>query len=110
MRPREGVPHASAETTATPSTIKEPNLEKLAEHYAAIIAEIGGDLNSEGIRGTPIRAARALLEMTEGARMGTERLATMLEAECHQAVCHDMVIVEGIEEVGLCGIICCQSG
>ena len=34
--------------------------------------------------------------------MGTEKLTTMFEAECHQAVCHDMIIVEGIEEVGLC--------
>ena len=82
--------------------MKEPNLEKLAEHYAAIITEIGGDLNSEGMRGTPMRAAKALIEMTEGSRMGTDRLTTLFEAECHQAVCHDMVIVEGIEEVGLC--------
>lgn len=82
--------------------MKEPNLEKLAEHYAAIITEIGGDLNSEGMRGTPMRAAKALVEMTEGSRMGTDRLTTLFEAECHQAICHDMVIVEGIEEVGLC--------
>jgi GTP cyclohydrolase IA len=26
----------------------------------------------------------------------------MFKAECTQAVCHDMVIVEGIKEVGLC--------
>ncbi len=82
--------------------MKEPNLEKLAEHYAAIITEIGGDLSSDGMRGTPMRAAKALVEMTEGSRMGTDRLTTLFEAECHQAVCHDMVIVEGIEEVGLC--------
>src|SRR5688572_33189240 len=82
--------------------MKEPNLEKLAGHYAAIIAEIGGDLSSEGMRGTPMRAAKALVEMTEGSRMGTERLGTMFEAECQQAVCHDMVIVDGIKEVGLC--------
>jgi GTP cyclohydrolase IA len=80
----------------------EPNIEKIAEHYAAIITEIGGDLQSEGMRDTPRRAAKAIVEMTEGSRMGTERLTTMFEAECHQAVCHDMVIVEGIEEVGLC--------
>jgi GTP cyclohydrolase IA len=79
-----------------------PDVKKIAEHYAAIITEIGGDLNSEGMKGTPLRAAKALVEMTEGSRMGTERLTTMFEAECHQAVCHDMVVVEGIEEVGLC--------
>jgi GTP cyclohydrolase IA len=81
---------------------REPNIAKLAEHYAAIISEIGGDLKSEGMRDTPMRAAKALVEMTEGSRMGTERLVTMFEAECHQAVCHDMVIVEDIHEVGLC--------
>lgn len=82
--------------------MNEPNIEKLAGYYAAIITEIGGDLSSEGMRGTPLRAAKALVEMTEGSRMGTEHLTTMFEAECHQAVCHDMVIVEGIQEVGLC--------
>ena len=80
----------------------EPNVAQIAEHYAAIITEIGGDLTSEGMRGTPLRAARALVEMTEGSRMGTEKLLTMFEAECQQAVCHDMVIVEDIHEVGLC--------
>lgn len=82
--------------------MKEPNLAKLAEHFAAIISEIGGDLNSEGMRGTPLRAAKALVEMTEGSRMETSHLTTLFETECHQAVCHDMVIVQGIEEVGLC--------
>jgi GTP cyclohydrolase IA len=82
--------------------MKDPDIQEIAAHYAAIITEIGGDLNSAGMRDTPMRAAKALVEMTEGSRMGTERLTTMFEAECHQAVCHDMVIVEGIEEVGLC--------
>jgi GTP cyclohydrolase I len=82
--------------------IAAPDVAKIASHYAAIIAEIGGDLNSEGMRDTPTRAAKALIEMTEGSRMGTAKLLTMFEAECQQAVCHDMVIVEGISEVGLC--------
>jgi len=34
--------------------------------------------------------------------MGPDLLTTMFETECHQAVWHDMAIVEGIEEVGLC--------
>ena len=81
---------------------KTPDVTKIAEHYAAILTEIGADLTSEGLRDTPRRAAKAIVEMTEGARMGTEKLITMFEAECQQAVCHDMVIVEGINEVGLC--------
>lgn len=85
-----------------PENSKSPDVAKIASHYAAIIAEIGGDLTSEGLRDTPLRAAKALVEMTEGSRMSTEKLTTMFEAECRQAVCHDMVIVDGIEEVGLC--------
>jgi GTP cyclohydrolase I len=89
--------------------MKEPNLEKLAEHYAAIIVEIGGDLTSEGMRGTPLRAAKALVEMTEGSRMGTDRLTTMFEAECHEAVCHDMVIVwRGLKRWVSASITCYQ--
>ena len=82
--------------------MNEPNIATIAEHYAAILTEIGADLNSEGMRATPMRAAKALVDMTEGSRMGTDRLTTMFEAECQKAVCHDMVIVEGINEVGLC--------
>lgn len=98
LKRRDQAPNSQPPTT----TMNDPNIEKIAEHYAAIITEIGGDLKSPGMRDTPMRAAKALVEMTEGSRMGTERLVTMFEAECHQAVCHDMVIVEGIKEVGLC--------
>lgn len=80
----------------------EPDVTKIAEHYAAIFQEIGVDLSQEGLRDTPKRAAKALVEMTEGSRLGVEKLTTMFEAECTQAICHDMVIVEDIHEVGLC--------
>lgn len=80
----------------------EPDVARIAEHYTAIFTELGVDLSQEGLRDTPKRAAKALVEMTEGSRLGIEKLTTMFEAECTQAVCHDMVIVEGIHEVGLC--------
>ncbi len=82
--------------------MQTPDLNRIAEHYAAILREIGADLNSEGLRETPMRAAKGILEMTEGSRMDTAQLTKMFKAECTQAVCHDMVIVEGIHEVGLC--------
>jgi GTP cyclohydrolase IA len=80
----------------------QPDLNKIAEHYSGILKEIGADLDSEGMKATPMRAAKAFVEMTEGSRMTTDQLLTMFQAECNTAVCHDMVIVEGIKEVGLC--------
>ncbi len=82
--------------------MKQPDTHKIAEHYAAILTELGADLNSEGMRETPMRAAKAAVEMTDGSRMPTEQLTKMFKAECQKAICHDMVIVEGIHEVGLC--------
>lgn len=82
--------------------MKQPDLTTIAEHYAGILKELGADLNSEGMRETPLRAAKALVEMTEGSRLETDQLTKMFKAECRTAVCHDMVIVEGIREVGLC--------
>src|SRR5512135_262937 len=82
--------------------MKEPDINKIAEHYSAILQEIGADIHSEGMRETPRRAAKALVEMTEGSRMETDALTKMFKAECQQAICHDMVIVEGIVETGLC--------
>ncbi len=79
-----------------------PDVQKIAEHYSAILTELGADLNSEGMRETPMRAAKAMIEMTEGSRMDTAQLTKMFKAECQAAICHDMVIVEGIHEVGLC--------
>jgi GTP cyclohydrolase IA len=90
------------EVNHTTGVTRQPDTTKIAEHYAAILTEIGADITSEGMSGTPLRAAKALVEMTEGARMGTEQLVTMFKAECQQSVCHDMVIVDGIHEVGLC--------
>lgn len=79
-----------------------PDPQKIALHYAEILKELGTDTTLEGIADTPLRAAKALVEMTEGSRMSTEKLLTQFQAECKSAICHDMVIVQGIHEVGLC--------
>src|SRR5437868_2000407 len=82
--------------------MNQPDIQKIADHYAAILTEIGADIAAEGLKETPLRAAKALVEMTEGSRMETDKLTKMFKAECQKAVCHDMVIVEGIHETGLC--------
>jgi GTP cyclohydrolase IA len=80
----------------------QPDIDKIAEHYLEILKELGVNTDSEGLRETPRRAAKALVEMTEGSRMEADQLTKLFQAECKTAICHDMVIVEGIKEVGLC--------
>ena len=80
----------------------QPDVNRIAEQYSGILKEIGADLDFEGMKETPRRAAKALVEMTEGSRMETDQLTKMFKAECQTAICHDMVIAEGIKEVGLC--------
>lgn len=94
--------HKQTDKTGRHDAMSQPDLNKLAEHYSGILKEIGVDIDSEGLKETPLRAAKALVEMTEGSRMGTDQLTKMFRAECQTAICHDMVIVEGIKEVGLC--------
>jgi len=77
----------------------QPDPDKIAEHYSGILKELGADLDSEGMKETPRRAAKALLEMTEGSRMETDQLTKIFKTACKTAICHDMVIVEGIKEV-----------
>lgn len=96
------IDHKQTDKAERNDDMSQPDLTKLAEHYAAILKEIGADVDSEGLKETPLRAAKALVEMTEGSRMGTDQLTKMFKAECRTAICHDMVIVEGIKEVGLC--------
>ena len=76
-----------------------PDLDKIGEHYSGILKELGADIDSERMNETPRRAAKALLEMTEGSRMETAQFTKIFKAECKTAICHDMVIVEGIKEV-----------
>jgi len=94
--------HKQTDKAERDDDMSQPDLNKLAGHYSEILKEIGADVDSEGLKETPLRAAKALVEMTEGSRMGTDQLTKMFKAECRTAICHDMVIVEGIREVGLC--------
>jgi GTP cyclohydrolase I len=81
---------------------REKLIDSMSAHYAAILELVGADTDSEGLRETPRRAAKALYEMTEGSRMGLERIVTLFKSECEATSCHDMVMVEDIREVALC--------
>jgi GTP cyclohydrolase I len=58
--------------------LAQPNLGTSAEHHSGILKEPGADVDSEGMRETPLRAAKALVEMTEGSRMETDQFTKSL--------------------------------
>ena len=47
--------------------MKHPDVNKIAEHYAAILKEIGADLESEGMKETPLRCS--ISSSTAGERL-----------------------------------------
>lgn len=78
----------------------DPTLvDKIAEHYRAIIQLIGENPDREGLVKTPRRAAKALLENTRGYQ---EQPAHILRAAMFQHSGSEIVIVKDIEFYSLC--------
>ena len=78
----------------------DPELvEQIASHYEAILRLIGEDPTREGLAKTPVRAAKALLDVTQGYRM--DPLATARQA-IFEYEGSKMVIVKDIEFYSTC--------
>lgn len=74
-------------------------VEELAGHYEAILRLIGEDPEREGLLKTPVRAAKALLDITSGYRHDPLRIARQAVFEYSGS---KMVIVKDIEFYSLC--------
>ena len=74
-------------------------LEKLQEHYAAILELLGEDITREGLEKTPLRVAKSMQFLTQGYfQDGGEILrSAMFKEEYRQ-----MVIVKDIELYSMC--------
>lgn len=72
---------------------------KIAEHYRAILELCGEDPTREGLLKTPERAAKAMLDITQGYR--EDPLAIAKQAIFEHAG-SQMVIVKGIEFYSMC--------
>lgn len=71
----------------------------MEEYFAKIIEAIGEDLNREGLRDTPKRAAKAFKFLNNGYGKSLE---DVLNGAIFQADTEDMVIVKDIELYSLC--------
>lgn len=73
--------------------------DELAAHYAAILPLLGEAPEREGLVKTPIRVARAMLELTRGY---TEDPIAILRSALFKETYHNMVVVKDIEFYSLC--------
>jgi len=77
----------------------EERCDELASHYQAILPLLGEDPNREGLIKTPIRVARAWMELTRG--YDEDPIAILQSALFNEAY-HNMVVVKDIEFYSLC--------
>lgn len=78
----------------------DPKLvEEIAEHYKAILELIGEDPNREGLLKTPVRAAKAILDITHGYKQNPLEIAQQAVFE-HAG--SRIVIVRDIEFYSTC--------
>lgn len=74
-------------------------IAQLAHHYEEILRLIGEDTNREGLKDTPIRAAKAMYYITRGYRQDIDEV---IHGAMFQSPGSGMVIVRDIEFYSLC--------
>ena len=74
-------------------------MDPLQDAYTQILTEIGEDLERDGLRDTPTRAAKAMQFLTRGYQ---ESLETVVNGAIFESDSEDMVIVRNIELYSLC--------
>jgi GTP cyclohydrolase I len=83
----------------TRNKIDQENLEALEEAYRNLLEAIGEDREREGLRRTPIRAARALEFLTQGYR---QNLDDIINEAIFDSDASEIVLVKDIELYSLC--------
>ena len=74
-------------------------VEKIAEHYRAILELIGENPERDGLKKTPMRAAKALAYLTSGYRKDYKKV---LNSAIFEYAGSKMIIVRDIEFYSLC--------
>ena len=73
--------------------------EELAKHYAALIEGVGEDISRDGLRDTPMRAAKAFQYLTRGYHQTVEEVVNNAIFDSDN---DEMVIVKDIELYSMC--------
>jgi GTP cyclohydrolase IA len=82
-----------------PMRIRRRDLTALEGAYRNLLEAIGEDLEREGLRRTPVRAARALEFMTQGYR---QNLDEIINGAIFESDASEIILVKDIELYSLC--------
>ena len=80
-------------------TAVQADPQRLAEHYRALIAGLGEDPDRDGLRDTPLRAARAMQFLTRGYQ---QTLESVVNGALFESDISEIVMVKDIELYSLC--------
>ena len=79
--------------------LPEKDLDKIAKAYRELLRDIGEDIDREGLRRTPDRAARALEFLTQGYRQDLDEIINDAVFDSNAS---EIVLVKDIELYSLC--------
>lgn len=83
----------------TPDETPEMSLEKLTQNYQEILTNLGENPEREGLKGTPLRAAKAMQFLCRGYDQSLEEI---VNGALFDSTNDEMVIVKDIELYSLC--------
>lgn len=72
---------------------------KISQHYREIIRGLGEDPEREGLRDTPLRAAKAMQFLTRGYQQSLQQL---VNGAVFESAMDEMVVIQDIELYSLC--------
>ena len=81
---------------------KPQDLSKVQKAIRMLIEGLGGDLNSEGLKETPYRAAKAYIELTKGMELSNKRIAEMNNKCFSDIEGKDLVLEKNISFYSFC--------
>jgi GTP cyclohydrolase I len=81
------------------SALDQKNLDRIADSYRQLLDAVGEDLDREGLRRTPDRAARALEFLTQGYR---QDIYEIINGAVFESSASEIILVKDIELYSLC--------
>src|SRR5437588_538708 len=99
MRDGESALELGERFTLSSQRLTDENIEALADAFQQILEAVGEDVDREGLRRTPIRAARALEFLTQGYR---QNLNQIVNDAVFDSDASEIILVKDIELYSMC--------